>query len=61
MPSWEERAKKLERKRRRMNKHGRSLLTAIQDAEAKRAKALKRRAAKASGSSQAPGQETRVP
>ena len=44
MASWEERAKKLERKRRRMNKHGRSLLTAIQDAEAKRAKVLKRRA-----------------
>ena len=43
MPSWEQRAKKLEAKRQRMNKHGRSLLSAVQSAEIKRAKALKRR------------------
>jgi hypothetical protein len=42
MEAWERRARKLEAKRERMNKHGRSLLTAVRDAEMRRAKAAKR-------------------
>lgn len=45
METWERRARKLESKRERMNKHGRSLLTAVRDAELRRAKAAKRKAA----------------
>jgi hypothetical protein len=42
MEAWERRARKLEAKRERMNKHGRSLLTAVRNAEMRRAKAAKR-------------------
>lgn len=45
MPSWEQRAKKLESRRKRMHKHGRSLLTAVKAAEEKRQKELRQRAA----------------
>ena len=43
MAGWEQRAKKLEAKRRRVAKHGRSLLTAVRDAEIRRAKLAERR------------------
>jgi hypothetical protein len=46
MEAWERRARKLEAKRERMNKHGRSLLTAVRDAEMRRAKAARRKKAK---------------
>ena len=45
MEGWERRARKLESKRQRMNKHGRSLLTAVRNAEMRRAKAARRGAA----------------
>ncbi|HEX6030829.1 MAG TPA: hypothetical protein VFY90_05305 [Tepidiformaceae bacterium] len=38
MNGWEQRAKKLEAKRRRIKKHGRSLMSAVREAELKRAK-----------------------
>ncbi|MCZ2110647.1 MAG: hypothetical protein LC118_13955 [Dehalococcoidia bacterium] len=44
MSSWEQRAKKLEAKRRRQKKYGRSLLTAVRAAEEKRLRELKKRA-----------------
>lgn len=46
MEAWERRARKLEAKRKRMKKHGRSLLTAVREAETRRAKLAKRRAEK---------------
>ena len=46
MPGWEQRAKKLESRRRRQAKHGRSLLTAVKAAEEKRLRELKKRAEK---------------
>ncbi len=42
---WEQRARKVQAKRDRVAKHGRSLLTAIPQAERKRALELERRAA----------------
>ena len=42
---WEQRARKVQAKRNRVAKHGRSLLTAIPQAERKRALELERRAA----------------
>lgn len=45
MDAWERRARKLESKRQRMDKHGRSLLTAIRNAEVRRAKAARKKAA----------------
>jgi hypothetical protein len=50
MEAWERRARKLEAKRARINKHGRSLLTAVRAAEVRRAKAAKRAAARREGS-----------
>jgi hypothetical protein len=50
--AWERRARKLESKRARMNKHGRSLLTAVHNAEARRVKAAKRAAARREDSAQ---------
>ncbi|MGI8926060.1 MAG: hypothetical protein ACR2HN_05355 [Tepidiformaceae bacterium] len=44
MARWEGRAKKLESKRTRMQKHGRSILTAISSAERRREEALRDRA-----------------
>ena len=44
MASWEQRAKKLEARRQRQQKHGRSLLTAVRNAEEKRLRALRKRA-----------------
>ena len=44
MPGWEQRAKKLESRRQRQQKHGRSLLTAVKAAEEKRLRELKKRA-----------------
>lgn len=44
MEAWERRARKLEAKRKRMKKHGRSLLTAVREAESRRARLAKRRA-----------------
>jgi hypothetical protein len=41
---WEQRAKKLESRRQRQQKHGRSLLTAVRAAEEKRLRELKKRA-----------------
>jgi len=43
---WERREKKLEGKRSRMEKHGRSILTAISSAEKRKEEALRQRAAK---------------
>jgi len=44
MATWEQRAKKLEAKRQRQQKHGRSLLTAVKAAEEKRVRELRKRA-----------------
>jgi len=44
MSGWEHRAKKLESRRQRQAKHGRSLLTAVRAAEEKRLRELKKRA-----------------
>lgn len=44
MEGWERRAKKLESRRKRIAKHGRSLLTAVRDAELRRARLAERRA-----------------
>jgi len=46
MEAWERRARKLEAKRRRIKKHGRSLLTAVRQAEERRAKLARKRAAR---------------
>ncbi|MBI5949325.1 MAG: hypothetical protein HY875_14400 [Chloroflexi bacterium] len=46
MDHWEQRARKLESRRSRMQKHGRSILTAISAAERRREKQLRERAAK---------------
>ncbi len=46
MERWERREKKLEGKRSRMEKHGRSILTAISSAEKRKGEALRQRAAK---------------
>ena len=43
MEPWERRARKLEAKRARIRKHGRSLLTAVRNAELRRAKAARRK------------------
>jgi hypothetical protein len=43
MEPWERRARKLDAKRARINKHGRSLLTAVRNAELRRAKAARRK------------------
>jgi hypothetical protein len=40
VPVWEERAKKLDARKRRIAKHGRSLMTAVRSAEERRAKRL---------------------
>jgi hypothetical protein len=40
VPAWEERAKKLDARKRRIAKHGRSLMTAVRSAEERRAKRL---------------------
>jgi hypothetical protein len=44
MEGWERRAKKLESKRKQIRKHGRSLLTAVRDAEIRRARVAARKA-----------------
>jgi len=49
MERWERREKKLAGKRSRMEKHGRSILTAISSAEKRREDALRRRAARRAG------------
>jgi hypothetical protein len=41
MPNWEERAKKLDARKRRIAKHGRSLMTAVRSAEERRARRLR--------------------
>jgi hypothetical protein len=46
MERWERREKKLEGKRSRMEKHGRSILTAISGAERRREEALRQRSAR---------------
>jgi hypothetical protein len=46
MEPWERRARKLAAKKSQINKHGRSLLTAVRDAEIRRAKAARRKANK---------------
>jgi len=46
MDHWEERARKVESRRSRMQKHGRSILTAISSAERRREKQLRERAAR---------------
>ena len=51
--AWERRAKKLESKRARMNKHGRSLLTAVRNAEIRRARAAKRKEKRENGDAKA--------
>lgn len=43
MGRWDERAKKLDAKKRRIAKHGRSLLTAVRSAEERRAKRINER------------------
>jgi hypothetical protein len=49
MEAWERRARKLEAKRSRIKKHGRSLLTAVRQAEERRARLAKKRAARQDG------------
>ncbi len=46
MSRWERRERKLQARRSRMEKHGRSILTAISTAEKRRDDALRRRGAK---------------
>jgi hypothetical protein len=41
MAAWEERAKKLDAKKRRIAKHGRSLMSAVRSAEERRARRLR--------------------
>jgi len=40
MGRWDERAKKLDARKRRISKHGRSLMTAVRSAEERRARRL---------------------
>ena len=46
MTGWEDRARKLDARRSRMQKHGRSILTAISAAERRRERQLRERAAR---------------
>lgn len=59
MASWEQRARKLEARKGRQQKHGRSLLTAVRAAEEKRARLLKRRAEQRRASERAPNPPAR--
>ncbi|MCC6383107.1 MAG: DUF4169 domain-containing protein [Dehalococcoidia bacterium] len=49
MDRWQQRAKKLEARRQRIAKHGRSLLTAVRAAETRRAEAARRSRAPSEG------------